>query len=96
MLGQSDMDENEIKILKTINGTKTTKNRFSKMVDFWEQSSLPKLSDLPNLGVNENKKYEMDASKFTCIALTFHGKSLWDILNMDKKFNNATAGFCTL
>lgn len=68
-----------------------------RIIDFWTQNELPKLSDLPDLGANELKKYNTLGSKFQCFALTYNGKSLFDVLKLSKQLpENTEKGYCSV
>ena len=67
------------------------------MLDHWTQNKLPQLNELPNLGFCLLKKYETNAKKLRCFALTYHGKSLWDTFKMNRRFaGQQKRGYCSV
>ena len=85
----------ELKIHQKINSKKTRKNRFVKMLDSWQQSSLPALSEIPDLGQNTIKKYCTQSASFACLAQTYHGPSVWDTLKVVRNLP-AGRGYCSI
>ena len=67
------------------------------MLDHWTQPNLPKLSYIPaEIGYNKLKQYYSEARLYTCIAQSYHGSSLKEILQTDRTIEeNKQNSFCS-